>query len=105
MSPTPSHNGKPTPKTNTTATKPEALEPSAAPTTQAADAPTPKKEEAEPTRPYTITVPTRVLKLISIISKTEGVSASDIWLDAIEKSGLKDRARAALASLANDLGE
>lgn len=107
MSPTPSSNGKPTPKTNTTPNpaKLEVVEPSAAPTTQAADAPTPKKEEAEPTRPYTITVPTRVLKLISIISKTEGVSASDIWLDAIEKSGLKDRARAALASLANDLGE
>ncbi len=101
MSPTPSSNGKPTPKTNNTPNpaKPEVAEPSAAPTAHAAEVP---KEE---TRPWTLTIPVRTIKVLSLISKVEGKSMSEIVLDAIEKSGLKDRARAALASLANDLGE
>lgn len=103
------HPAKSTPKSETPKpTKLEVVEPSPAPAGQAVSDPentNPKKEESEPTRPYTITAPVRVIKLVQLVSKTSGVSASDIWLDAIEKAGLKEKARAALAALAADLGD
>lgn len=105
MSPTPAANGKLTPK-NVNPSPPAKTEAAEASKVEAPSEPettsSPAKEE---TRPYTLTLPVKTLKILALISKVEGKSTSEIVIDAIDKAGLKDRARAALASLANDLGE
>ncbi len=66
--------------------------------------PNKKAEDAEK-RAFTIMIPHRSYKLLGLIAKVEDKSISEVILDAIERAGLKERAKVALATLSADLGE